>query len=354
MKFLICKKEIGQSNPAYIIAEMAWSHDGSLDKAKTIVNAAAQAKADAICMHLTSMPDYMVEDYKTAEGGASKGAERGSIYNFLASKNLSKEDWTKLIDLAHDLGLSVCAMCNDGPSVDFAVRKRVDAFVLSPASMVEKPLVLKITQHRKPVLVRIGGANLGEIEQVINELRASGTDQIFLIHGFQSFPTNVEEMNLNLIDRLKKTFSLPVGFADHVDGSSELALVIPLVAISKGADLIEKHLTHDRSLKGIDYESALNPDEFAKMVKSIREVERAFGKSFWGPLSKKEIKYRDATRKKAVALRDIAKGEKLSFDNVAFKRANTGLFPDEFEHLIGRKANKDLSKNRPVTWDCVS
>lgn len=353
MKFLIHNKEIGQSNPAYIIAEMAWSHDGSLEKAKTIVNAAARAKADAICIHLTSMPDYMVEDYKSVKGGASRGAEKSSIYNFLSNKNLSRKDWAELIDLAHALGLSVCAMCNDGSSVDFAAEKGVNAFVLSPASMAEKPLVLRMAKHRKPVLVRIGGATLGEIEQVINGLKAGGTERISLIHGFQSFPTDVEEMNLNRISQLKKTFSLPVGFADHVDGSSELALIVPLVAIAKGADLIEKHLTHDRSFKGIDYESALDPDEFAKMVKNIREVEKAFGKSFWGLLSKKEIEYRYATRKRAVALRDIAKGEKLSFNNVALKRANAGLFPDEFGYLIGKKSKKDLQKNQPITWDCV-
>jgi sialic acid synthase SpsE len=352
MKFLINKKEIGRGNPTYVIAEMAWSHDGSFDNAKRIVNAAAKAKADAICIHLTSMPDYMVENYKSTKSSASKGAEE-NLYNFLSSKNLSKKDWSELISLAHALGLSVCAMCNDTPSVNFAAGEGVDAFVLSPASTIEKSLIRKMAYHRKHILIRTGGANLGEIEKVINEFKTAGVDQISLIRGFQSFPTDIDEMNLNLIEILKKTFSLPVGFADHVDASSKLALVVPLVAVARGADLIEKHLTHDRSLKGIDYESALNPEEFAKMVKNIRDVEKSFGKSCWASLSEKEIKYRDTVRKRAVALRDITKGEKFSFDNVAFKRANDGFLPDEFEHIVGRKAKKDLSKNEPITWDCV-
>ncbi|MEM2963777.1 MAG: N-acetylneuraminate synthase family protein [Candidatus Anstonellales archaeon] len=352
MKFSVGGKEVGFGNPVYIVADMAWSHDGSLENAKKIVIAAAKAKADAICLHITSLPDYMVKNYKTTEGGASRAAVQ-NLYDFLSEKNLCEKDWVEIISLADSLHLSILAMCNDIPSVEFAAVQGVDAFVLSPASISEKSLIYKIAKYQKPVLVRTGGATLTEIENVINDFKSEGVPNICLVHGFQGFPTEAKEMNLNMISFLKKAFSLPVGFADHIDANSELALIIPLIAVAKGADLIEKHITYNRSLRGLDYESALNPEEFAKMVKNIREIETSFGESRWVPLSDRERRYREAVRKRAVALKEITKGEKLSVGNVAFKRANNGLFPEEFELIKGRKTKRNLTRDEPITWNCV-
>lgn len=332
---------------------MAWSHDGLFKNAKRIVDAAAEAKADAICMHLTSVPDYITKDYSVMSKGASKAAKGPSLYNLLLKKNLSNNNWLKLISLAHKKDLAVCAMCNDLPSIDFAITAKVDAFILAPATMMETKVIVKIAKTKKPVLIRIGGAFLGEIKKVIASLKANKSDKIALIYGFQNFPTPLEELNLNFIETLKKSFKLPIGFADHVDGGGNLAAFIPAMAIAKGANIIEKHITHDRGKKGLDYESALDPNGFMLMVRNIREIEKSFGMDCWAKLSEKELRYREVVRKKAVAARDIKKGEFLDFDNVMFKRANAGIYPDVFETMIGKKTTKVIKKDESITFDVI-
>lgn len=347
-------KTIGDGYPTFIIAEMAYSHDGSIDKAKKIIKAAADANADAICLHITSMEDYMVPQYGSGKGRVSAGKETKPIYEYLNSINLNEDAWKTLFPYAKKLNLLICAMCNDIPSVAIASKLEADACVISPASLAEEDFVKGVAGRGNPVFLRIGGALLVEVEQAISWIKEGGNEDIMLIHGFQSYPTKLEEMHLNFIQTLKQMFLLPVGFADHTDGGSELALVVPLAALPFGANVIEKHLTHDRSQKGEDFESALDPNDFKRFVQNLREIEKAFGSPSVRPLSKEELNYRQVVRKRTVANRNIRKGEMITRKMIAFKRSDEGVFPDECDRLIGRVATKDMKKNEPLTWDKVA
>lgn len=347
------KKMIGDGHSTFIIAEMAWSHDGSVENARKIIKAAAEAKADAVCFHITSIKDYMIPEYKTGKGRVSAGKESRPIYEYLSNINLSKNAWQELFPYAKRLGLLICTMCNDLPSVNFTSRLRPDAYIISPASLCEETLVREVARKKKPVFLRIGGAHLGEVEWAISIIKEAGNENIILIHGFQSYPTKLEDMHLRLIPTLKKAFLLPVGFADHTNGGSELALVVPLIALPFGANVIEKHLTHDRSFGGEDFESALDPDVFKKFVRNLRNIEKTFGSPFVRPLSKTELKYRQIARKRTVANKNMKKGEKLTKDKIAFKRSDEGVFPKEAKFLLGRTIKKDIKKNEPITWKKV-
>lgn len=344
-------KTIGDGCPAFIIAEMAWSHDGSVEKAKKIIDAAVDAKADAICFHITSMEDYMIPDYASGRGRVSSGKEGMSIYQYQCSINLSEKAWEELFPYAKRGGLLICTMCNDRPSLDFASGLNPDAYVIPPASLAEEEFVKETAKKGKPILVRTGGAFLGEIERAVFWIKEAGNENIVLIHGFQSYPTRLEDMHLRQIPSLKQIFSLPVGFADHTDGGDELALVVPLVALAFGANVIEKHVTHDRSLRGEDFESALDPKDLKKLVHNIKEIEKTFGSPSLKPFSEDELNYRQVVRKRTVANVAIKKGEKITREKIAFKRSDEGIFPDEIKYVIGRTANKNIKKNEPVTWD---
>lgn len=333
---------------------MAWSHDGSVKKARKIINAAADSGADAICFHLTSMKDYMVPQYRTGKGRVSAGKEAMPIYEYLSSINLDDKAWEELFPYTKRRGLLICAMCNDLPSVALASRLGTDTYVISPASLCEEELVKGTARKKKPIFLRIGGSFIQEVERVISWVNEADNEDIVLIHGFQSYPTKVEKMHLRFIQTLKETFSLPAGFADHTDGGSELALVVPLVALPSGANVIEKHLTHDRSLRGEDFESALDPEDFKRFVHNLREIEKAFGSPSVGPLSKEELNYRQVTWKRTVANRDIRKGERITREMITFKRSDEGVSPDENRYIIGMVAAKDMKKNEPVTWDKVA
>lgn len=350
---IIGEKKIGDGNPTFIIAEMAWSHDGSFDNAKFIVEAAAAAKSDAICIHLTSMPDYMVKDYSVTRCGASGAVNDEKLYDFLSKKNLSNTYWSEIIKRAKELGLAICVMCNDNASIDFALSEDVDAFVVPPASMNEASLLNRIAKSGKPVFLRIGGAYIDEIEFAIKHMSKFGTDRIALIYGFQIFPTPLDEMKIENIQFLKNKFLVPVGFADHTDAETGFARIVPAIAVAKGANVIEKHIIHNRCLKGLDFESALNPNEFKEMVENIRGAEQTFGKCEKYELSEKELNYRNTARKHAVASCELDNGAKVTYDNFSFKRANSGMYPDEFERNIGKKIKKSMKSDEPLTEDNI-
>lgn len=352
MQVKLGNRVVGDGQPAFVIAEMAWSHDGSLAKAKKIVKGTSDAGADAISVHITSIKDYMVKAYGSAAGQTlSAGKEQEIIYDYLNRVNLKDNDWKQLFTYTKGLGVAICAMPNDLQSLKLCQRLAPDAYVIAAACFVEENLVIEVARQKKPVILRIGGATLGEIEATANRIREQGNEDIILLHGFQSYPTKIENTRLRLIPSLKALFGLPVGLADHIDAESHLAMVVPLVALGFGANVIEKHITHDRSLKGEDFESALNPADLKKLVSDIREIEKSLGSTAFGPLSAEEVRYRRVSRKRTVATRLIKKGEKITEKDFAFKRTDDGIYPDEGKFIIGRTASEDIKEDAPLTWD---
>ncbi len=333
----------------FIIAEMAWSHDGSAEKAKKIIKGASDAGADAISFHITHMEDYMVQDYGCSVGQVIKqGKKKVKMYDYLQKLNLKDADWKELFPYARKLGLKICAMPNDGRSLKLCKKLNPDIYVIPPACFVEEDFMTEVAKEKKPVILRVGGASLPEIKRAIYLIKKYNKKEITLLHGIQSYPTKIEDTNLNLIPALMKTFKFPVGIADHINAESEMAYIIPLIAIPMGATLIEKHLTHNRALRGVDYIAALNPDEFKKFVGDIKETEKALGISYFKKLSKAEEKYRKVVRKRTVAAKDIKAGEKITKNSVVFKRADEGLYPDEIKKFFGKKTKYNIKRDEPI------
>jgi len=345
---------IGDGYPAFIIAEMAYSHDGSVDKAKTIIRGAAEAKADAINFHITSMKDYMVPQYADGRGRIAAGKDAQHIYDYLCKISLSQEAWKELFAYARGRHLLISAMCNDLPSVEFASQLEPDMYGIHSACLAEEDLVTAVAAKKKPVFLKVGGTYLGEIERAVLLIQKTGSYDIVLMYGIQNYPTKLEDMHLRYIQSLKQIFSLPVGFADHTDGDSELAMIIPLVALAFGANVIEKHVTHNRSLKGVDFESALDPEGLKNLVQNLRGVEKAFGSSAARPFSKAEADYRQSVKKRTVARNTLEKGERITRDKITFKRSDKGIYPDESQYLIGRSVNTKVEKDEPITWDRIT
>lgn len=347
----IKSKILGNGHPTFIIAEMAWSHDGSVEKAKKIIEAASDARADAIKFHITSLQDYMVPYYGSGKGRVSAGKETRRVYDYLRSINLDKKAWNELFAYTKELELLIIAMCNDLPSLRFISKLNPDAYDIHSSCLSDEDFVKKVAKDMKPVLLGIGASTLSEIERAISWIKETGNSDIALIYGFQSYPTKLEDMHLRYIQSLKQMFLLPVGFADHTDGGSEFALITPLVASALGANIIEKHLTYDRSVRGEDFESALNPSDLKRFVQLLREVEKAFGSSAVRRFSEAELKYRQVSKKRAVAKMDIKKNEKMTKDKIAFKRSDEGVYPEESKFLIGRHARHDIAKEESLTWE---
>jgi sialic acid synthase SpsE len=348
-------KSIGDGCPTFVVAEMAWAHDGSVDKGKAIIDGAAAAGADAINLHFTNIADYMVPYYGAGPGRVSGGREVLQVYRYLDDINLSNDAFHELVEHARKAGLLVSAMCNDLKSLDFARDlAKPDILMIHPSSVSEEKLLRGIAATGKPFVIYVGGLTLGEIETAVRLSFDEGNKNVILQHGFQSYPTALEENNLNYIPTLKAMFGQPVAFGDHTDGADPMAHIVPLIAIAKGANVIEKHITYDRAEKGEDYESALDPKGFKVFVEQLRKAELTLGLSRWRPLSEREVKYRGVVRKRAVAKMPIPAGSVIDMQHVAFKRVDEGFFPDEFTNLVGHvRAKMNIEENMAITWNNV-
>lgn len=336
-----------------IIAEMAYSHDGKRELAEQIVCDAATAGADAISIHITHMPDYMVRHYGSGPGRVSAGKEARPIYDYLVDISLPFEDWRAVAATAHKAGIGLVIMPNDLPSLDFAKTLKPTALVVPPACFEDREFVEDIGRYGKPVYVRVGGATMGEIETVINQLRAVGNEQITLLYGHQNYPTDVRDTNLMFLNCLQDTFGYPVGIADHLDADDDFAKIVPLLAIPLGITCIEKHMTHDRGKRGEDFESALNLDEFKLLVDRVRKTEQSLGARHAMPLDESSMKYRNAVRKRLVAAHDIKAGERITTDSIVAKRADKGASPALKEAFVGSTATSDIPMDNGIDWFCV-
>jgi len=333
-----------------IIAEMAWAHDGSVDKAIAIMKAAKEAGADAIGIHVTDIPTYMVPHYGSGEGRVSAGKEHMKVYQYLQDIDLGHDDWIHFATVARATGIALCVMPNDNVSLKFCeAHISPEFYVLTAAAFVEAEFIKAVAQTGRPTFFRIGGATVGEIESALNLFRANGGGKVTLLHGFQNYPTKLEDTNIRQMQSLYELFGVPVGLADHIDGGDPIAKAVPLLALALGATCLEKHITWDRAEKGEDFEAALNPQDFKEFVSFVRAGEIALGERHWGPLSAAAERYRGVSRKRMIASRAIAAGTVLCREDIAFKRADVGISPAQIETVIGRTLKTDLVENDGIT-----
>lgn len=340
---------------ALLIAEMAWAHDGSLDHALTMIDAAADGGFDVFNIHLTSMPDYMVGDYGAAagEGRVSAGHETSEIYRYLEELDLSGQERAAIAAHVHARGLSLSAMCNDIASVAVAVGLDADVLTVAPACLPETEYLRAVGATGLPVMLGVGGARLGEIEAALETLADAGASGCVLQYGVQAYPTDPAALDLRWLTTLRDTFGLPVAYHDHTDAESPLAFDVPLVVLGLGVAALEKHVTHDRAAKGEDHESALQGAELADFARRVRVVEAALGDPHWRPLSDTERRYREVVRKRAVARGPIAAGARLSAADVIFKRADAGVHPAQLPALLGRVTARELAADEPITAEAL-
>lgn len=344
------------TNRTFVIAEMAWSHDGSVDLGKTIIDGAADSGADAINLHITHLPSYMTRTYGAKNDGKATSVETSDVYKYLEQINLGFPQVKEMAVHAKNRGLALSCLVNDPESLAFAAKECApDVLTIHPSSILEERFVRSAAATGTALIIYAGGLRVGEVEQVIRWASSEGNDRLMIQHGFQSYPTPIEYNRIAYIRTLKELFGLPVCFADHTDGGDPMALVIPLLAVAAGADAVEKHITHDRSKKGEDYEAALDPADLKLFIERLRLCEAAMGDGRVRDLTDREVRYRSVVRKRAVFARDLPAGSEVSADAIVLKRADAGLYPEELAAMIGRaKVNRDVRADEAVDWPVLA
>lgn len=334
------------TNQVHIIAEMACSHEGDLALARKIVDGAGQARADAIQLQIWSLKDMVVPHHPD--------------YPMLDRLELSRSAWTELSHYVRDSypQMQIIACVYETGSVDFCEELTVDAYKIHSADLSNPSLIRYVAQTGKRIDLSVGASTIDEIQAAIEWIREpSATENrsqpnVWVMYGYQGFPTPTDAINLDYMVKLKELFELPLGYQDHSDAETEAAFWLPAAAVGMGVDILEKHITHDRSYKGIDHEAALNPDEFTRFVKMVREIEAAKGISTPKPFSADEVKYRRYSKKSLVAARDLPRGTEIQESDLLFMRASDlGLPPDQAPCLIGRKTKRRISTYHLITED---
>jgi len=317
--------------PIYVIAEMACSHEGDPALGKKIVDAAADSDADAVQFQIWLAKDVMVPHHPD--------------YEKLTCIQLSREAWTELAQhaRARRRQMEIIACVYERSSVDFGEEIKVDAYKLHTADLSNPYLVKYVAATGKRIDLSVGASTITEIQTAIDWIRQTSDSNIWLMYGYQNFPTRTDDVHLDYMMKLRDLFELPVGYQDHSDAETGAAFWLPAAALGMGVDILEKHITHDRAYKGIDHEAALNPDEFARFVAMTREIEAARGIATPKSFSADEQKYRKYSKKSIVASRPLARGTVITESDLVFMRApELGLPPDRSDALIGRATNRDV------------
>jgi len=346
MKLKIGDKLIGEEEPCFIIAEAGVNHNGSVELAKKLIDAAKDAGADAVKFQTFKAENVVVKDAQKAEYQKETTGE-GSQYEMIKKLELTEEGFRELADYAEKKDIMFLSSPFDKESVDLLYELDVPAFKVGSGEITNFPLLRYIAKKRKPIILSTGMSTLGEIEEALDVIRSEGVEDIILLHCVSNYPARIEDVNLRAIETLKQAFKLPVGFSDHT-----LGIIVPIAAVALGACVIEKHFTLDRNLPGPDHRASLEPDELKEMVKAIREVEKALGNGIKKP-TKEEEKIKKVARKSIVAKVDISKGAIITEDMLDVKRPGTGIEPKYLKFIIGRKAKEDIKKDDVIRFEMI-
>ncbi|MDA8090432.1 MAG: pseudaminic acid synthase [Nitrospiraceae bacterium] len=337
---------IGKDSPVFLIAEMSANHNQSFDDAVTIIRAAKEAGADAIKIQ-TYTPDTITIDsnkeYFRIKGGLWDGENLYGLYK----KAYTPWEWQpRLKKIADELGIILFSTPFDKTAVDFLHEMDVPAYKVASFELVDIPLIEYISSKGKPVIMSVGMATLGEIEDAVKAARNAGAPEIALLKCTSAYPAPYDEINLRTIPHLASAFDVVAGLSDHTTG-----IAVPVASVALGAKIIEKHFTLSRARGGPDAAFSLEPHEFKAMAEAIRAAEKAVGTVHYG-LAEGEKASR-VFRRSLFVVRDIKAGEIFTEENVRSIRPGHGLAPKYVKKVLGKKAAKDIEKGTPLSWDML-
>ena len=322
----------------FIIAEAGVNHNGSIDVAKKMIEEAARFGADAIKFQSFKAEKIVSKYADKAEYQKQTTDSKESQYEMIKKLELNVKAHKELMNFAVNKGIMFLSSPFDLESIDLLVELGLKIIKIPSGEIVNLPYLEKIGKLNKKVILSTGMSDLGEIEDALDVLISSGTDKenITVLQCNTEYPTPFEDVNLLAMITIKNAFNVNVGFSDHT-----LGIEVPIAAVAMGAQVIEKHFTLDRNMEGPDHKASLEPNEFAAMIKAIRNVEKALGSGIKKP-SPSESKNIHIARKSIVAIKPIKKGEIFTEENIGIKRPGNGISPMRWNEIIGKKAIKNF------------
>ncbi len=372
----IADKKIGKGYPVFIIAEAGVNHNGNMEIAKRMIDAAVSACADAVKFQTFRTEDIVTKDLPIVEYQRQNIGKCDSQFNVLKKVELTEKEHKVLKEYCDQKNIIFLSSSHSNKwSVDVLDSLGVVAFKIPSPDVTNVPLLEYVSEKGKPLIISTGMATFEEVKEAIDTVREN-TNKIIILHCTTDYPCRLGDVNLRVMETLENEFGLPVGFSDHTSWIEPAA-----VAVSLGAAIIEKHFTLDKNMDGLDHKASLEPNELKQMIEMarfveqaqirdpfevLREINRKLKTAF--PLdsvelilgsrnvkpTESELRIAEAVRKSVVAAKDIKKGVVIQEDMITIKRPGTGLPPKQFKNIIGKKAARNIRADELLTEESFS
>lgn len=332
----------------FIIAEAGVNHNGSLEIAKKMIDAAVKAGVDAVKFQ-TFKADSLVQKnaHKAAYQQENAVDKEETQYEMLQKLELTEQMHRELMQVCAENKILFLSTPFDIDSIHMLAECGVSIMKVPSGEITNYPYLREIGRTGKPVILSTGMCELEEVKAAAAVLKENGSRDITLLHCNTEYPTPMCDVNLRAMQTLRAETGLPVGYSDHTQG-----IEVPIAAAAMGAVVIEKHFTLDRNMEGPDHAASLEPEELCAMVRAVRNIESALGDGEKKP-SPSEIKNRDVARKSIVARRAIRKGEAFTEENLTAKRPGSGISPMRWKDVIGLTADRNYERDEMIAiQDC--
>jgi N-acetylneuraminate synthase len=342
----IAGRKIGPGQPPYVICELSGNHNGSLDRALALLDAAALTGADAIKLQ-TYTPDTITLDMDGRDFRLEGGPWHGQRLYDLYGRAQTPYAWhAALFERAKAHGVTLFSTPFDQTAIDLLEGLNVPAYKIASFELVDLPLIAAVARCGKPILMSTGMANLAEIGAAVQTARAHGSGEIVLLHCTSAYPAPLDEANIRTIPDLAERFGVVAGLSDHTPGTAA-----SVAAVALGACVIEKHFTLARTDGGPDAAFSLEPHEFCALVADCKAAGQALGQVQYDLTGSEagNIQF----RRSLYVVADLARGEMITPDHVRSIRPGFGLAPRHLDAVLGRLAKRDLTRGEPFDWDMI-
>jgi len=340
----IAGRAVGPGAPPYIIAEIGANHNGDMALCRALIDAAHEAGADAVKFQSWSKRSLISSAEYARNTAYAKDRRAPTLEQAVEQYQLTPARHHEIAAYCRDRGIVFLSSCFAREEVDLLDSLGAPAFKVASMDVNHLPLLEHVARTGKAVLLSTGMATLGEVERALDVLRTAGAGPVALLHCVSIYPAPDDSINLRTLHTWRQAFDVPVGYSDHTLGTA-----VPLAAVALGACVIEKHFTIDKSLPGWDHAISADPAELRALVDGSRSVMAALGTGV-RMVCAAELEKRKAFRRRMVAVRPLRCGDRLTPDDVEFKRPGTGIQPDELRYVVGRELARDVGTDEELEW----
>lgn len=327
-----------------IIAEAGVNHNGNVNIAFQLCDAAKKAGADVVKFQTWKTEAIITRNVEQAEYQQENTGVQESQFDMLKKLELTQEEFRRVKEYCDSIGIIFASTADEAESLDFLISLGITFIKIGSGEIGNVSYLRYIGSKKMPVILSTGMSSLADIDISVQALRDGGATDITLLHCTTSYPCSYENVNLNAMHTIRDAFKLPVGYSDHTIGST-----VAVAAVAMGATVIEKHFTLDKNMEGPDHIASSDPQEFEAFVKAIRDIERAMGDGIKTPANiEKEIS--KVVLKRIVAAGPITKGQVITEQDICVKRNDRGLSASKWDLVIGTVAKKDYIKDEAIMF----